>query len=374
MIDLARLTKLKLIELLNRPVILVVLLVLPLLLGSIAGVANVRNTGKDIYLAVVDQDQSAASSRLASDLESKGWTVYEADQEQAERYLLRSEVDGILTIKAGFEAGLDDFDQQNLFYSEAEGSMVTTMVREVIVASVLPMFSRESMIKQLSELYELQGEIMPPELPERLGNRIEEIVDTQTRIKIEYFGKLVIAPTLTFVVSDYSMEVFFLSIYAILGSLFLSKAALHQRLLSTASGLRKDYISTIISLLILGELQIIIYTMSMLSLMKQPVVLSDLFVLSVFLFLMLGVGQLLSLIEESLRLYLSLMLMLFLAAIGGCFFQLSSNLLLNYGQYSPHGWALSTLSGTRVTPIWLVIPIALLLISLGYMIQKKRVY
>lgn len=374
MIDLARLTKLKLIELLNRPVILVVLLVLPLLLGSIAGVANVRNTGKDIYLAVVDQDQSAASSRLASDLESNGWTVYEADQEQAERYLLRSEVDGILTIKAGFEAGLDDFDQQNLFYSEAEGSMVTTMVREVIVASVLPMFSRESMIKQLSELYELQGEIMPPELPERLGNRIEEIVDTQTRIKIEYFGKLVIAPTLTFVVSDYSMEVFFLSIYAILGSLFLSKAALHQRLLSTASGLRKDYISTIISLLILGELQIIIYTMSMLSLMKQPVVLSDLFVLSVFLFLMLGVGQLLSLIEESLRLYLSLMLMLFLAAIGGCFFQLSSNLLLNYGQYSPHGWALSTLSGTRVTPIWLVIPIALLLISLGYMIQKKRVY
>ncbi len=106
--------------------------------------------------------------------------------------------------------------------------------------------------------------------------------------------------------------------------------------------------------------------------MKQPVVIRDLFILSVFLLLMLGVGQLLSLIEESLRLYISLMLMLFLAAIGGCFFQLSSRLLLNYGQYSPHGWALSTLRGTRVTPIWLVIPIALILIVFGYYIQKKK--
>lgn len=371
MIDLARLTKLKLIELLNRPGILVVLLALPLLLGSVSGVANVRNTGKDIYLAVVDQDNTTASKRLSEDLQSKGWTVYNADKERAERYLLRSEVDGILTITAGFEADLDIFEQQHLFYTEAEGSMVTTMVREVVVASVLPMFSRESMSKQLMELYKEQGKSIPAELSDKLRDRIEEIVDTQAKIKIEYFGELVMAPTLTFIVSDYSMEVFFLSIYAILGSLFLSKAALHQRLLSTASGLRKDYISTLISLLILGELQIVIYTSSMLTLMKQPVAIRDLFILSVFLMLMLGIGQLLSLIEESLRLYISLMLMLFLAAIGGCFFQLSSRLLLNYGQYSPHGWALSMLRKTKVTPIWFVLLLAFGLISLGYF-QKKR--
>lgn len=373
MIDLTRLTKLKLIELLNRPVILIVLLILPLLLGSIAGIANIRNTGKDIYLAIVDHDQSRASSRLRENLQVRGWTVYETDQEQAERYLLRNEVDGILTIESGFETDLGNFKQPHLYYAEAEGSMVTTMVREVIVASVLPMFTRESMTEQLAKLYEMRDEQMPPDLPARLGARIEEIVDTQTRITIEYFGDLVVAPTLTFVVSDYSMEVFFLSIYAILGSLFLSKAALHQRLLSTSSGLRKDYISTIVSLLVLGELQIIVYTSSMRLLMKQPVAWKDLIVLSVFLLLMMGLGQLLSLIEASLRLYLSLMLMLFLAAIGGCFFQLSSNLLLNYGQYSPHGWALATLRGTRVTPIWLVIPMALILISLGYFIQKKKV-
>ncbi len=372
MIDLARLTKLKLIELLNRPVILIVLLILPLLLGSIAGVANVRNTGKDIYLAVIDQDQTAASKRLTSELQNRGWTVYSTDQEQAERYLLRSEVDGILTITAGFESDLDSFDKQHLFYSEAEGSMVTTMVREVIVASVLPMFSRESMSRQLADLYEQQGKTIPLDLNERLGSRIEEIVDTQTRINIEYFGELVITPTLTFVVSDYSMEVFFLSIYAILGSLFLSKAALRQRLLSTASGLKKDYLSSLVSLLLLGGLQIVIYTASMLIFMRQPVVIRDLLILSIFLLLMLGVGQLLSLIEESLRLYISLMLMLFLAAIGGCFFQLSSRLLLNYGQYSPHGWALATLRGTRVTPVWLVISIALALIGFGYLIHKKK--
>jgi hypothetical protein len=111
----------------------------------------------------------------------------------------------------------------------------------------------------------------------------------------------------------------------------------------------------------------------MLLLMNRPIVLYDVFILSVFLFLILGVGQLLSLIEESLRLYLSLMLLLFSAVLGGCFFQLSSRLLLNYGQYSPHGWALSTLRGTRVAPVWAVLLIGLVLMAAGYLLQRRRV-
>ncbi len=251
--------------------------------------------------------------------------------------------------------------------------MVTTMVREVIVASVLPLFSQESMLKQLEELYAANGESMPADLPERFAGRIEELSQGQAKIVIEYFGSLVLAPTLTFVVSDYSMEVFFLSIYAVLGTLSLSRAVLRQRLGSTAHGLRRDYLASLISLQILGELQILLYTYSMLLLMNRPIVLYDIFILSVFLFLILGVGQLLSLIEESLRLYLSLMLLLFSAVLGGCFFQLSSRLLLNYGQYSPHGWALSTLRGTRVAPVWAVLLIGLVLMAAGYLLQRRRV-
>jgi hypothetical protein len=373
MIHLLRLTKLKLIDLLNRPVMLLMLLVLPILLGSIAGAANMRNVGKDIFLSVVDLDQTRSSAGVIADLQAKGWHIYPEDYDAAQRRLLRNEVDGVLMIDKGFEEDLDDFDKSNLRYTEAEGSMVTTMVREVIVASVLPLFSQESMLRQLEELYAASGESMPADLPERFTERIEELSQGQAKIVIEYFGSLVLAPTLTFVVSDYSMEVFFLSIYAVLGTLSLSRAVLRQRLGSTAHGLRRDYLASLISLQILGELQILLYTYSMLLLMNRPIVLYDVFILSVFLFLILGVGQLLSLIEESLRLYLSLMLLLFSAVLGGCFFQLSSRLLLNYGQYSPHGWALSTLRGTRVAPVWSVLLIGLVLMAAGYLLQRRRV-
>lgn len=373
MIHLLRLTKLKMIDLLNRPVMLLMLLVLPILLGSIAGAANMRNVGKDIFLSVVDLDQTRSSAGVIADLQAKGWHIYPEDYDAAQRRLLRNEVDGVLMIDKGFEEDLDDFDKSNLRYTEAEGSMVTTMVREVIVASVLPLFSQESMLKQLEELYAANGESMPADLPERFAERIEELSQGQAKIVIEYFGSLVLAPTLTFVVSDYSMEVFFLSIYAVLGTLSLSRAVLRQRLGSTAHGLRRDYLASLISLQILGELQIMLYTYSMLLLMNRPIVLYDIFILSVFLFLILGVGQLLSLIEESLRLYLSLMLLLFSAVLGGCFFQLSSRLLLNYGQYSPHGWALSTLRGTRVAPVWAVLLIGLVLMAAGYLLQRRRV-
>ncbi|NLT12687.1 MAG: ABC transporter permease [Clostridiaceae bacterium] len=373
MIDVFRLTKIKLIELINRPLILVMMIVLPILLGSIAGVSNVRNTGKDIFLAIVDEDQTDASARVIEDLRAKEWHIDLTDDDSAQRRLLLNDVDGVLTIRKGFEANLDQIEVSYLYYVEAEGSMVTTMVREVIVASVLPLFSERSMVDKLTVLYENNGQTPPPDLAERLRDRIEKLRNEQAKIEIEYLGDLVIAPTLTFVVSDYSMEVFFLSIYAILGSLALNRAAQRKRLGASAYGLPKDYVATILSLIIIGSAQIALYSVFMLVLMNQSINIINLLILFVFLILILGIGQLLSLIEESLRLYLSLMLLLFSAVIGGCFFQLSSGLLMKYGQYSPHGWVLSTLRGTRVTPIWVVLMFSLTILILGYFAHKHRI-
>lgn len=370
---LARIIKIKIIDLLNRPVMLIMLLILPVLLGSIAGTANVRNTSKEISLAIVDEDVTQSSQKIISDLQTKGWQVNVLDPTTAERLLIQEQIDGILTIKKDFEQYLPDFKDSRINYAEAEGSMVTTMVREVIVASVLPLYSRDAMLQQLETLYLEKNQAIPADLAKRFSQNIIDYRQGGAKITIEYFGDLVLTPTLTFVVSDYSMEVFFLSIYAILGTLSLSRANLRQRLGATSHGLALDYASTLISLQLLGQVQIILYTLSMRWLMNQPFIWHDLLILSVFLFFMLGLGQLLSLIEESLRLYLSLLFLLFLAVIGGCFFQLSHRLLINYGQYSPHGWALSAMRGTNVSPIWLVCLIGVVMIIVGYFLQQKRV-
>ena len=85
MIDTFRITKIKLIEVLNRPIILVMMIILPIVLGSIAGVSNVRNTGKDIFLAIVDEDQTDASALVIRDLEAKEWHIDVSDENSAQQ-------------------------------------------------------------------------------------------------------------------------------------------------------------------------------------------------------------------------------------------------------------------------------------------------
>jgi hypothetical protein len=107
--------------------------------------------------------------------------------------------------------------------------------------------------------------------------------------------------------------------------------------------------------------------------MHAPVKLADVGLLSVFLVLMLGLGQLLSLIGRNLRLYLSLFLLLLSAVAGGCFFQLSEKLLRTLGQYTPHGWLMSQLKGYPSQPFYLPLLLGFLLLALGYFLQISRV-
>lgn len=369
---MARLIKIKLIDLVNQPVLLILLIILPVVLGLIAGAANILNTRNHIDLAVVDHDKTDASRKIIGDLQSQGWHIYEVDAEKADRQLIKQQIDGILTIQTGFAANLARTNLPMLSYREAEGSMMTALARESIAAAVLPLAYRDTLILSLRRAYRQSGTGIPADLDPAFTDRIESLLAQDQRLRIEYMGDMIVTPTLTFVVSDYSMEVFFLSIYAILGSLALSRSALRQRLGTTAKGLFRDYISTIASLQILGMLQIIFYSTSMYLLMRQTLQWYDLYILSVFLFFVLGMGQLLALIEESLRLYLSLLLLLLSAVLGGCFFQISFRLMSRYGQYGPHGWALMSLRRAAAMPVWTVVLLAFIFLTIGFFAQKLR--
>jgi len=195
----------------------------------------------------------------------------------------------------------------------------------------------------------------------------------EAKLKVTYIGSIRTVPTLTFVVSDYSMEVFFLSIYAVLGAITLSRSDLRRRLASTRRGLSLDYAASLIALFLLGLLQILLYTGAMRLLMQSPLRLSEILLLAVYLALVIGLGQLLSLLEHSLRLYLSLLILLLLSISGGCFFQLSEKLLSRIGQYTPQGWVLSRLKNYGALPVYVPLLAAVAMLLLGYFLQKKRV-
>jgi len=194
-------------------------------------------------------------------------------------------------------------------------------------------------------------------------------------LAIDYVGNLRIAPTLSPVVSDHSLEVFFLSIYALLGSLALASRAVQRRLAASHHGLALDFTTTMISLLLLGSLQILFYTGAMQLRMGglQTVRPDDVLALVACLVMMLGLGQVLVLLDERLRLFLSLMAVLLLAIAGGCFFPLSAAFVMRIGRHTPAGWALNRMLGVPVMPVPWVLAISASLMLIGYLAIKRRV-
>ncbi|MEA4889430.1 MAG: hypothetical protein VB070_08200 [Clostridiaceae bacterium] len=368
------LLKLKLYDLLAMRQLLLILLLLPPLLGLIAGSANLANRQPNIIrLAVVDLEQNEASRALIEALRSNGWSVQVTGADEAGRLLLRQAVDGQITLESGYGDTLKDLKRTRLSYTPAEGSLATTLIREAVAAAVLPEYSRQSLLAQIETQYDSLGQTPPEDLQAQFADKAAYYAAHQARLDVAYVGSVAAVPSLTYVVSDYSMEVFFLSIYAILGPLALAGPDLRRRLASTRSGLLLDYVVSIVALCCLGIVQIMLYSLAMRGLMQMPVQWTDLVMLAVFLFLMLGFGQLLSLLHPSLRLYLSLLVLLLTSIGGGCFFQLSGKLIASIGQYLPQGWILSYLKGYPVLPFYVPLSLAGVLLMLGYGLQKRRV-
>lgn len=364
--------RLKILDLLASRVLVVMLLVLPPLFGLLAGTANMANQQPVVRLAAVDQEQNAASLDLITSLQAQGWLVRSIIAEDAQSLLLKHAVDGVITIQTGYADSLSSPDDVHLTYTPAEGSLVTTLVREAIAAVVLPRQSRLVLLGQVEDRYAAIGKQIPPGLAGQFDQASAYYADHQARLDMTYFGATVFKPALTYLVSDYSMEVFFLSIFAILGTLTLSGSALRRRLAATRNGLLLDYCLSIVSLFLLGLVQILLYSLAMLGLMQMPVRPRELVILAVCLLLMLGLGQLLALLHESLRLYFSLLILLLLSVAGGCFFQLSENLITRLGQYLPQGWALAALRGYPVLPVIAPILAALVLLAAGLAAQTVR--
>jgi hypothetical protein len=164
-----------------------------------------------------------------------------------------------------------------------------------------------------------------------------------------------------------------LSVFAVLGMTTLSRPALRRRLAAARHGILQDYVASLAALMLVGLCQVLLYTGAMWLLMKAVPRMEDVAMMAVFLCLMLGIGQLLSLISQNLRIYLSLLILLLSAVAGGCFFPLSEKLLGLVGQYTPHGWIMSILKGYPALPPYVPLALAIALLVLGYGLQLKRI-
>lgn len=370
--SLLNVLRLKLIDLMSARGLLILLLIIPPLLGMISGTANKINQNPAIVIACVDNDQTQASQDLIKSLTAQGWSIQPVTAGEAEKLLIRHKIDGLITIRKGYAAQLASLDSVKLSYTAAEGSMITNMVREAIAAIVLPAHARLKYLQSLDQRSADSGQSLPDNFIDVFNDDVEYYSDHQARLEIVYHGSAPAETAVSHLVSDYSMEIFFLGIYAVLGTIALSGRNMRRRLLATSRGMLMDFCSTIAALFILGVAQILLYTAAMLFLMQAPVNLTDLGVLAVCLFTLLSLSQLLSMLHESIRLFTSLMVLLILAVASGCFFELSQQLMTSIGQYLPQGWALAALLGYPVLPFYIPVLAGLLMLTAGYCLQVRR--
>lgn len=366
-----RLLKLKLIELLSFHWLIAAMLILPLFMGLISGTANLANRQMDVSLAIVDDDMTAESSALIDRLQSSHWQIQSVHLSKAWQMLYNQQIDGIITIEKGYAESLFTLDNSKITLNQAQGSLVTTVVRESIASAVLPDHARIALLQKIEARYSDLSEPVPADLVQKFNDRIEFYAGHDARMILNYIGQERYSPLLTYVISDYSLQVLFLSIYAVMGVLLLTNFPLRRRLATTKNGLLLDYCLSLSALFLLGLVQIIIFSSSMSCLMQTALRLSDLFLLAVFLLLLLGLGQLLFLINAHLRLFIALLLMILSATVGGSFFHLPEILLRTIGQYTPHGWVLSKISGYSALPSYWPISLALVLLISGYFQQKQ---
>lgn len=359
----------KLLDLLAMRGWLLVLFLLPLLLGSIAGTANLANRAPVVELAIIDEDQTAASQTLIRRLAENDSLRIESSDASRQR-LDRQQIDGLLTIREGYSDHLAVLNEADLWLEPASQSLTVSIIEEAVAAAVLPSYAHAVIMDRLTSRYQQLDRSPPDNLAAALQASMEAYAAGDARLNITYVGNVQPVPVLTHVVTDDSMEVFFLSIYAVLGGLVLAGDDLRRRLSVTHSGLLADYLATQGALLLIGSVQILLYSVVMARMMDLPVRPEQIGILMVFLILMLGISQLFQLIARRVRLFISLLILLVLAIAGGCFFQLPEKLLRLIGQYSPHGWALSRIRGFPTLPIGVPLLFTLLCLICGYLWQK----
>lgn len=376
------LIKLKLSVMARRPIILVFCLVVPVLLSLLSGSVLERNDLYFIEGGYVDLADNRASRDLITLLESSGlrWTsLPEAD---AKRTLAQGKVDGLLVIPADF--GLADHPQPDatsppdgrqrygVTFYPGGNEIASDLVEECFSISALALWREEVLVDDLMKMVP-DGSISRHDMRLRLKDNTDIARREGASLKFEMYGESPLGKVQIVMIPDFAVEILFLSIFSLLGSLMLADAATQRRLRSISGGFLRDYMSSLLALTIAGAVQLSLMvglTYLILPGVTRPE--GYWLVMGVFFLLMLAFGQLVSLIHSEQRFVPASLILFISALIGGTFIRLPSIFVERVGQYTPHGWAFAQMNGMGTTfPLVAVAAIGFTLLILAYFLQNR---
>ncbi|MGI6157740.1 MAG: ABC transporter permease [Saccharofermentanales bacterium] len=372
------LIRLKLRTLLGRPAIIVFCIVVPIILSLLAGLTIMRNDLSTVRGAYVDLADNAASHRLIEFLRdgSMPWEAYASDRDY-ERALSLGEIDGVLIIPEDFGVsgpGRSVREAYTCVFHDGRNRSASALVRENFTISSLALSAETKMVQSLRRL-EPAKSLSVDEVCERLRRATEEAREDGASLKLEIRLEPPAHATTFISVPDLSIDIMFMSIFALLSGMLLADAETESRLKSIAGGKRRDFAASVIALAVACIVQLCILVGISKLLMPDSIrPASYPWVMAILLVHMLAYGQWVALIPAEKRMAPASVVMLLSLIMGGAFFHLPRIWIENVGQYTPHGWAMARLSDIPTT----VGPVASLAIGFGflllaYAVQSKSV-
>lgn len=370
--DLIRL-KLRLIG--RKPWILIVCLLVPILLTLIAGSTVTKNDYSILEAAYVDYADNYSSRELISLLNEGLVHWEEMAQDKAERELQLGALDGVLIIPKGYGEAVEkeDLDDSYSFqFSAGENPVTAGLVRENVMVTAVTLASEAKHLKTLMDLKEASGYSLS-EMREKLRQNTAIAREEGAYLPVNYIGQEAAPSGQIVEIPDFSIEVLFLSIFALVGSLLLTDAKTRRRMLSVAGGARRDFLATVLTLAFSGVILLFLMT-GITQLLLPSSSRPDGYypIMLVLLLMMLAYGQLIAIISSENRIMPASLILFVSILSGGAFLKLPAIWLAKIGQYIPHGWIMARLTGidTFVPPL-VVILASFLVLLLAYYLQTN---
>lgn len=352
----------------GKPAGLIVFVLLPLLLSLPTGLAMRGNEAAGMTLGCVDLAQNEDSRQFVSWLLSGGVHWQEFDEEGGKKALGREEIAALLRIPENFNAA----KRPTLVLVSGSAHKALGLVLEESTIALNPLLAESLLEKSLMSVGMKEG-ISEEKVKADFRAELQRKAETAfgIRMKIEGAETHSAAQPLLFI-PEYNIELLFLSLFAVLGRFGLAERSQREKVRRLPGGLFLDSFSEILALLLLGLAQICLLNLGFrIFFPEAEIPLQNLFIMLVYLLSQLAFTSLTSLLPPERRMMTALLLLVFSACAGGCFFQLPAVYVRRFGQYFPHGWALYTMQGMKLASPLFVLGLSLLLLFAGCFLSAR---
>lgn len=336
---------------LTHPLTLIVFVILaPLTLGLVSGYGNKMNYDTDVQVAVVDRSQSPESADLIDAMDARGWRLHIVSDDDADRLLKMGDVASVMRIGEAFSAFINgNATEADIELNQTEHSLLQSSIRQSVMLFAESRRS-VSLIEQNVRQYHQRQNLPSDHISDEMARLIEHYRANEAALPIHYVNRPDRPLRKTIVVGDFSLEVLYLTVLAVIGATAEKNG--RKRLLSLPHGLTVHLVTGYVAWLLPGLIQIVLFTAAMAFAMSQAALFFMVFPLFTYFALMLALAFWLKHLNPEIGLYLGLLFSFVLALLGGVFFPLPGQLLMNVAQYTPAGWIYAYQLGLAALPVW----------------------